>query len=395
MHTRNDRTCRRCIAGLVMAIVSLLIVAPAQAAELLVSSASTNQVLRYNGATGAFVDAFVTAGSGGLQFPTSLTFRPRVPECPEDVDAVLTRAVDPESDEATLIGGLPTHLTLQEAVNHANDGDVIGVYGRSTENVLLSGPNSLTITHCTVAQITAAAGPVVHITGTGTITIISLDTLGGTIGWRVDTDGHDLKSVRASGASQVGILVVGDHNSISYNSVRSSAVGIRVEGRFNDHRGGTVEGNAGAGVQRTTGASGNTCRTANVRLNGGNGIEVEGSSITVRDNGCVTQNTRNGILVTGDRNTLVGNRSETGKGNGRHGIEMVAGADTNQLTSNQMHSNAFDGLHVFGAGNQVKSNSANVNVGAELRIGAGNVDQGGNKANGRPCSFGAAGGTCN
>ena len=152
---------------------------------------------------------------------------------------------------------------------------------------------------------------------------------------------------------------------------------------------------AGAGVQLTTSASGNTFRTATVQRNGGHGIEVEGSDNTVRDNGRVNQNTLNGILVTGDRNTLMGNRSETGKGNGRHGIEVVAGADTNQLTSNQMHSNAFDGVHVFGTGNQVKNNSANVNVGAEFSLGAGNVDQGGNKANGRACTFGASGGTCN
>ena len=76
-----------------------------------------------------------------------------------------------------------------------------------------------------------------------TITIISLDTVGGTIGWRVGTDSHELRSVRATGASQVGILVVGNRNSINYNSVRSSAVGIEIDGDCNDLRGGTVENN--------------------------------------------------------------------------------------------------------------------------------------------------------
>ncbi len=69
MHTRNDRTWKHRIAGLVMAVVSLLMVASAPAAELLVSSEATDQVLRYDGTTGAFLGAFVTAGSGGLDSP--------------------------------------------------------------------------------------------------------------------------------------------------------------------------------------------------------------------------------------------------------------------------------------------------------------------------------------
>ena len=44
--------------------------------NLYVSSFGTAQVLRYNGVTGAFIDAFVPAGSGGLLAPAFLTFRP-------------------------------------------------------------------------------------------------------------------------------------------------------------------------------------------------------------------------------------------------------------------------------------------------------------------------------
>ena len=39
------------------------------------SSADTDQVLEYNGTTGAFVTAFVGAGSGGLN-PSDLVFGP-------------------------------------------------------------------------------------------------------------------------------------------------------------------------------------------------------------------------------------------------------------------------------------------------------------------------------
>ena len=53
----------------------LLVALPAQAQELFVSSVFTDQVLRYNGTTGAFIDAFVTAGSGGLNGPVFLVFR--------------------------------------------------------------------------------------------------------------------------------------------------------------------------------------------------------------------------------------------------------------------------------------------------------------------------------
>ena len=96
--------------------------------------------------------------------------------------------------------------------------------------------------------------------------------MGGTIGWRVGTDSHELRRVRATGASQVGILVVGNRNSISYNSVRSCAVGIEIDGDFNDLRGGTVENNTSDGVQLGSTANNNTFRTANVQTNRGRGM---------------------------------------------------------------------------------------------------------------------------
>ncbi len=46
--------------------------------NLYVSSFRSNQVLRYNGTNGAFIDAFVPAGSGGLNGPRFLIFAPRI-----------------------------------------------------------------------------------------------------------------------------------------------------------------------------------------------------------------------------------------------------------------------------------------------------------------------------
>ena len=60
-----------------LSIFFLLDVPLAQAQqELLVSSNNTNEVLRYDRATGAFLGAFVTAGSGGLVGPRGLAFGP-------------------------------------------------------------------------------------------------------------------------------------------------------------------------------------------------------------------------------------------------------------------------------------------------------------------------------
>ena len=76
MHAWGNGTCRRRLVSLVVAVVSLLTVASAQAAELLVGNVTTDQVLRYDGTTGAFLDAFVAAGSGGLDGPQGLVFGP-------------------------------------------------------------------------------------------------------------------------------------------------------------------------------------------------------------------------------------------------------------------------------------------------------------------------------
>lgn len=79
---------------------------------------------------------------------------------------------------------------------------MIGFYGCSTKNVFFDEAKSLTTTQCSVAQITAAnvAMAVVDIrpAASFTITVIGLDTMGGTTGWRVGTDGDELRGVRAS-----------------------------------------------------------------------------------------------------------------------------------------------------------------------------------------------------
>jgi DNA-binding beta-propeller fold protein YncE len=61
------------LAGLVSWI---FVSAPAVGANLFVSDELTDQVLEYNGTTGAFITDFVPAGSGGLNGPIGLVFGP-------------------------------------------------------------------------------------------------------------------------------------------------------------------------------------------------------------------------------------------------------------------------------------------------------------------------------
>ncbi len=61
---------------LTMALGGINLAARAAPIDLLVASRDTDQVLRYDGVTGAFVGVFVSAGSGGLDNPSGLTFGP-------------------------------------------------------------------------------------------------------------------------------------------------------------------------------------------------------------------------------------------------------------------------------------------------------------------------------
>jgi streptogramin lyase len=63
------------LGALLMVLVTTVATVPTRAAELLVSSESTGEILHYSG-TGAFIDAFVTAGAGGLSTPAELVFGP-------------------------------------------------------------------------------------------------------------------------------------------------------------------------------------------------------------------------------------------------------------------------------------------------------------------------------
>jgi hypothetical protein len=232
--------------------------------------------------------------------------------------------------------------------------------------------------------------PVWTLSSTGALTVVSPDAVGGSIGWLIQGDDNDVKSVRSAGASQYGIAITGNDNRASFNSVTGSPVGVRIEGAGNDVRGGTVSGNYGNGVEIGTTGSLNTFQTANVTGNGGNGILVEGSSNTVSSNGRVDSNKLNGILVTGANNTIKNNAagSDKGVGNGKDGFR-VSGAG-NLLQDNKANANQGNGFTVTasGTGTKLKNNQSNTsssggnkeNAGYEYQLDAAATDQGSNKA---------------
>ena len=277
--------------------------------------------------------------------------------CPQDTFRVITRTV------SAVPFGVPNSLTIQEAVDLAASGEVIGVFLNTDENVSIDS-KALTITQCTVARVTALDDtvPTFAISSPDRILVIGLDTVGGSSGWLLSTDGHELRGVRARGASDFGIEIAGDSNKVSWNLVDQSGVGVGVSGSNNGLRGGTVQANSSDGVQFTDSATGNTLQGATVQQNGGNGITVAGSGNTVRDNSRVEQNGGHGIAVSGAGNTIKGNTAgSAGKGNGADGVNVTAGG--NLLESNKSSANLGAGFAISGGGagdpNVLKANQSN------------------------------------
>lgn len=98
------------------------------------------------------------------------------------------------------------------------------------------------------------------------------------------SDGFDVKDVRASGANAVSIKLTSDDNLVRCNSVSGSPLGVRIEGKGNDVRDGTVSGITGKGVEIGPTGSNNQFRKATVRQNSGAGIVVEGTGNTLGGN---------------------------------------------------------------------------------------------------------------
>ena len=340
------------------------------------------------GANLAPIGYTVTLPQGGQDSP-DFGNHVDAPVCPEDPNAKITIAVD---DTGAAHGTVPVYTTVQAAYDAAPNGAVIGLFSSTTENVVLGGSKTLKITQCTTARVYAldTSKPVWTISSTGALTVVSPDAVGGSIGWLIQGDDNEVKSVRSTGASEYGIKITGSDNRVSFNSVTGSPVGIRIEGSGNDVRGGTVSGNYGNGVEIGSASTLNAFQTANVTGNGGNGIVVDGSGNTVASNGRVDSNAQNGILVTGANNTIKNNAAGSDKavGNGKDGFR-ISGAG-NLLQDNKANANLGNGFTVSSTatGTKLKNNQSNTsssggnkeNAGYEYRLDAAVIDQGSNKA---------------
>jgi hypothetical protein len=167
-----------------------------------------------------------------------------------------------------------------------------------SENSEFKKDLTLRITECHDAKIVARdqAKPAVTINGPGVLTIVGPDTIGGSIGWLIESDNNELKSIGATGASTAGIEVDGDNNTININSVSNNGTntfadaGILVNGSFNTLRpGGAVTANCGCGILIDNTASGTA-----VSGNQSNGNSNSGF--------CVTANTSNTTLDSNKAN---------------------------------------------------------------------------------------------
>jgi hypothetical protein len=80
-------TLPRVPSALLLSLAGVLAAPPRAPADLLVGSAATDQVLRYDGTTGAFVGVF--ASGGGLDVPAFLVFTPEPAAIPEPASLTL------------------------------------------------------------------------------------------------------------------------------------------------------------------------------------------------------------------------------------------------------------------------------------------------------------------
>jgi uncharacterized repeat protein (TIGR01451 family) len=135
-----------------------------------------------------------------------------------------------------------------------------------------------------------------------------------------------------------------------------------------------VEATAGGSVLDTNGAENSPGNgfvvNAAALLSGNSAVEVGGWGFVIGGSGAYLDT--NGAEVDGAGFRVTG--------------------DNNVLESNSAKSTSGIGFEILGTGNRLNTDKAERNAGAELWIGPGNIDDGGNSANGTRLSFGPAGG---
>ena len=119
----------------------------------------------------------------------------------------------------------------------------------------------------------------------------------------------------------------------------------------------------------------------------GDGFVVDGDTPVLTSN-TAQGNAGRGFVIGGDSGLLDTNTAENNSADG-----FIVTGSNNTFKTNEAQSNDGVGFNVSGTGNRFNTNAASSNGGKEWVVGAGQVDEGGNKASGSPFPIPPNGGT--
>jgi hypothetical protein len=280
-----------------------------------------------------------------------------------------------------------------DAVNHAVDGDLIGMFINTHENVVIGAPGSpsagksFTIVQCSKARIDASPPanpnlPALRIApAAGAVIVSGLDLINatGAEGALVDGSQADLKGLRVTN-NRIGAVINGTGNRISFNSTHGNQTGVQVFGTQCEVRG-TVDNNLGNGIELI--GSANSVRGAMVSGNAGRGIDVRSSDDSITG-GHIDANGQDGIRVGSPASrTLISGVGATGNAGAGFRIEGTA----TTLEFDKATANGSGGFTIVGANNTLRSDVSGGGVrednrGCEYLVTQNsNRNLGGNKAN--------------
>jgi hypothetical protein len=269
-------------------------------------------------------------------------FQPGV--CPQDTlrASKITRVVD---ETGTSHGPAPVYLTVQAAYTggrRAQRGHrpVQQDHGeRGAEWRQGAGHHSV---HERARLRPRPAKPVWTISSSKPLMIIGPDAVGGNVGWLINTGGHELKGLRATGASLYGIQVVGPTTRWPGTPSAGSPARPIAPGSGREQR------QRPAGRDRL-GQHGRRCQIV------GSTNSFQGAT--------VESNTGNGVSISGTNNTIKSNKANK---NGGAGFLTTGAATGNKFSSNASNTSAQGG--------------SKENAGPEYSFATPEVNQGSNKA---------------
>ena len=160
--------------------------------------------------------------------------------------------------------------------------------------------------------------------------------------------------VHATGSTVAGYKLEGSSHLVKNVRSFDNAIGFWITGNSNH-------------VHGALGTTGN-----------GIGFKIDGNGNTLDTNNGVEKNLGDGVLITGDGNTV---KKYTVRSNGGNGIKVEATANGTILSEDKAYTNALNGYHVLGTNTKLSKNIASDNGGCEFDVVAGNTNGKDNKAN--------------